>query len=102
RIVPLGAAGVGDRPSAPGVQLAVSRNPLGPSPVIQLWWPRSGVARVELLDVAGRVVRTLVRGEVPAGPAHLTFDAAGLENGVYFVVASQGHARAATRVVALR
>lgn len=102
RIVPLGAAGVGDRGSSSRLQLSVSRNPLGPSPVVQLSWPRSGPARVELLDVAGRVVRTLVSGNVAAGPAHIAFNAADLENGVYFVVASQSSARASTRVVALR
>jgi len=102
RIVPLGAAGVGDRGSPAGLQLAVSRNPLGPAPVIQLSWPRSGPARVELYDVAGRVVRTLARGNVVAGPAHIAFNAADLENGVYFVVATQGAARASTRVVSLR
>src|SRR5213075_493734 len=59
RIVPLGAAGVGDGRSSSGLRLAVSRNPLGPAPVVQLAWPRSGPARLELLDVSGRVVRTL-------------------------------------------
>ena len=97
-----GALGV----PAPGatagrIGLALSRNPIGPEATVEVRWPASGPARVELLDVSGRVVRNLMDGPAVAGPVRLALRAGGLGNGVYFLVARQHGERAVQRAVVL-
>jgi hypothetical protein len=58
-----------------GLSLGPPRpNPMRASTVLTLQWPRSGPLRVDVLDVAGRRVRTLAIGEFPAGPREIAFD----------------------------
>jgi len=69
--------------------------------------PVAGDAAVDVVDVAGRVVRSLVRGPAPAGPLALTWDgrdAAGrpAPAGLYFARASAGAERASARIVRVR
>jgi hypothetical protein len=65
-------------------------NPFNPSTTISYSLPREGVVTLKIYDVAGREVRTLVDGHVPAGAHHLTFDGAALPSGVYFARISTG------------
>jgi hypothetical protein len=102
RLEEVGAAGVGGGPSATRLQLRLSRNPVGTSSTVELYWPVSGEARVDLLDVAGRVVRTLHRGPVAAGATRLRLSTGDLESGVYFVSARQGREQVTGRAVVLR
>jgi choice-of-anchor B domain-containing protein len=69
--------------------------------------PDAGEASVEVLDLAGRRVRTIHRGEASAGPLMLTWDgrdASGREvpAGLYFARATAGSERALTRFVRAR
>ena len=100
----LGALAVeGQPPSAPGrIRLALARNPIGPLTAIELSWPVAGEARVDLMDVSGRIVRTLLHSVVAAGPVRLSLSSRGLDAGVYFLVASQRGERAIQRAVVLR
>ena len=73
----------------PGVPLAFSLdqnypNPFNPSTVIQYVIPRSAFVTLEVFDLLGRSVRTLVNGEQGFGPHSVRFDASGLASGVYF------------------
>jgi pimeloyl-ACP methyl ester carboxylesterase len=94
--------GVDDALNGAGVALALSRNPVVGAAVLSLRWPVSGDARVDLLDVAGRKVRSLYRGRAVAGKTTLPFDSRGLNGGVYFLSAAQGGVEAIQRVVVLR
>jgi flagellar hook capping protein FlgD len=49
-------------------------NPMRASGVLSLQLSRSGAVRVDVLDVAGRRVRTLVAGDFPAGSREIVFD----------------------------
>jgi hypothetical protein len=60
-------------------------NPLGESGQITYRVNRAGQVRLELYDVAGRLVRSLLDGPTPAGERTARLDAAGIPTGVYFV-----------------
>lgn len=71
----------GDKLDAPPVPLpralalgAPRPNPMRSSSVFTVDVPRDGSARVEVFDVAGRRVRTIVAGDLPAGSHELVFD----------------------------
>ncbi len=69
--------------------------------------PRAGEATVEVLDVGGRVVRTLWRGPLAAGPTTLRWDGADQRGrstpaGLYFVRAMAAGERAVARCVRVR
>lgn len=69
--------------------------------------PVAGEASVDVLDLAGRQVRTLHRGEAAAGPLMLTWDGRdasgrGAPAGLYFARATAGPERALTRFVRIR
>jgi len=49
-------------------------NPFNPATTIRLSLPEAGAASLRVYDLAGRLVRTLVRGVVPAGGLVLTWD----------------------------
>jgi len=59
-------------------------NPFNPSTVIGYVIPRSAFVRLELFDILGRRVGTLVSGPQGFGPHSVVFDGAGLATGVYF------------------
>jgi len=59
-------------------------NPFNPSTVIGYLIPRSTFVRLEVFDVLGRSVQTLVNGVQGFGPHSVVFDGVGLASGVYF------------------
>jgi hypothetical protein len=59
-------------------------NPFNPATTISYQLPESGPVALMVFDVLGRVVRTLVNQEQPAGRHTVTFDASDLASGVYF------------------
>jgi hypothetical protein len=96
----------------PGRAAALALSVLGPNPTpgsvrLRLAVPRGVRAEVEVLDLQGRLVRTLESGAFPAGTLEFEWsgaDAAGtpVAPGVYFVVARSTAGSAAARVVRLR
>ncbi len=78
--------------SAPGVELAatLAPNPMSQRATLAFTMPRTGRAKVQLMDVNGRSVRTLVNGEELAAGRHVLAvlrdgrDGARLPSGVYF------------------
>ena len=80
-------AGFGD-PLPTGTVLAP--NPVRDGSVLSFTVERSGPARVQVLDVSGRIVRTLMdRNDVGVGPQRVWFDGSGtdgrrLASGLYF------------------
>ena len=78
-----------DVQAPPGVPASYSLgqnypNPFNPSTVIEYAVPRSTQVTLEVFDLLGRSVRTLVSGEQSVGAHSVRFDAAGLSSGVYF------------------
>jgi subtilisin family serine protease len=59
-------------------------NPFNPSTFIDYMIPRSTYVTLEVFDLLGKLVRTLVSGEQGFGPHSVSFDGAGLASGVYF------------------
>lgn len=61
-------------------------NPFNPSTTIQYQLPQQEAVRLEVFDMAGRNVRTLIAGEQQEAGTHtLRFDASNLSSGMYFV-----------------
>jgi hypothetical protein len=93
---------------ADGVTLAPNApNPFSRSTTLAFELPRDGEAKLEILDVAGRVVRTLAVGALPAGRHHRTWDArddAGRDAaaGVYFYRLATASGAAVNRMVLVR
>jgi len=83
-------------------------NPFNPVTEVAFTVP-SGAGRVTLTiyDVGGRVVRTLVDGELPAGPAKVVWDGTGdsgqsLASGVYFAKLATGEQSAYRKMTLLK
>ena len=102
RLEPVGALAVGAAAPGGGIHIALARNPIAALTPVELRWPAAGPARVDLIDVSGRVVRTLLDAMVAAGPLRLTLSSRALDSGVYFLVASQRGLRAVQRTVVIR
>jgi hypothetical protein len=59
-------------------------NPFNPSTIIQFTIPHSQLTILQVFDVLGREVATLVNENLNAGSYETTFDASGLASGIYF------------------
>jgi hypothetical protein len=59
-------------------------NPFNPASVIEFALPAGGHVRLEVFNVLGQRVETLVDGEMPAGYHSVTWDASSNSSGVYF------------------
>jgi len=92
---------------APGLMLAPpTPDPSGGEVGLRFALPVAARARVEILDVAGRRVRTLVSGWQPAGEQRLTWDGRGAGGrrvgaGVYLVRLVSGSQQRVRRIVRL-
>ena len=60
-------------------------NPAHDRSVIMANLKEAGPVKVELVDLLGRPVRTIMEGNQPAGAVQWTMDLSGLSGGVYFV-----------------
>jgi uncharacterized protein (DUF362 family) len=58
-------------------------NPFNPSTMIVFYLPRNEYVTLKVYDITGRVIETLVEGEVPAREHRLQWSAVGLASGVY-------------------
>ena len=58
-------------------------NPFNPATVISYQLPVSSSVKMEVFDLTGRSIATLVDGVMPAGYHEVSFDASGLSSGIY-------------------
>jgi len=101
---------VGVEPRAPAAKLSLDRvrpNPARGHVAATLTLPQGAHARVRVLDGAGRLVRTLLDADLPAGERTVSWDGrsergAVVAPGVYMLDARAGEARVSTRVLMLR
>ncbi len=63
---------------------AIQPNPFNPSTTIKFSVPKAGRAALEVFDLRGRKVASLVDGELAAGDHSLQFSGEGLPSGTYF------------------
>jgi hypothetical protein len=77
-------------------------NPFNPVTSIRFALPNPGRVTIMLYDVAGREVRTLVDGELPAGWHQTVLDAQGLASGIYFCRLTAGEFTDARKLLLLK
>jgi hypothetical protein len=81
------ATGVQEAKSASPAVFALSQNypnPFNPSTKISYQLPAEGLVRLEVFDVMGRTLATLVNEVKPAGQFTATFDGSNFTSGIYF------------------
>ena len=59
-------------------------NPFNPTTNIKFSIPKNSVVKLTIYDLTGRVVETLVDGQLNAGNYAYDFDASNIASGVYF------------------
>ncbi|MCB1182198.1 T9SS type A sorting domain-containing protein [bacterium] len=102
----LAASGVGDDALPAAFRLAAAvPNPFNPSTLVRFSLAQDGPAAVDVLDLQGRHVRTLVAGAMSAGEQTVRWDGRddagrGVSSGAYFIRLRAGD-RIATRKVTL-
>lgn len=101
--------GVDDRPNLPSpARLAPNfPNPFNPGTTIPYALDRAATVRLEIRDVAGRLVRTLVNGRRGAGEHTAIWDGGddagrGQASGVYFAHLEAGGVRQSAKLVLIR
>jgi serine protease len=92
--------------TGPGARL-VTENPSRGNAALALTMPREGSARVQLFDISGRLVRTLVDGRYPAGERLVRWDGKddrgeSVGSGVYFFRVTTPDGVETQRVAVLR
>jgi hypothetical protein len=77
-------------------------NPFSAQTEVTFELARPAAVSLRVYDLLGRVVATLVEGPVPGGSQHVTFEAAHLPSGVYFIRLQAGDFTETRRVNLLR
>jgi hypothetical protein len=77
-------------------------NPFNPATTFAFDLPTTSHVRLDVYDVLGRNVATLVNGEMPAGSHSVIWEASGLGSGVYFAKMIAGEYSATTKVTLLK
>ena len=100
--------GVGDAAASGQLELGPpTPNPFRAATAIPFALPQRGRVHLRLLDLQGRVVRTLIEGELPAGTHRLQWDGRDdhgelVRSGVYFVKLSTSEGDAMRRAIFVR
>jgi hypothetical protein len=107
--------GVSGAPGTGALPMTLALYPSRPNPFdatrdaarIAFDLPRDARVRLDVCDASGRRVRSLVRGEVPAGRHVIAWDGRDphgrpVESGVYFFVLDAGQGRQTRRVLLVR
>jgi hypothetical protein len=94
-----GVGGSRPRPGADRIWLeAAAPNPFRRSTLLRFGLPREGRVRLEVHDVAGRRIATLLDSVRPAGEHAVVFDGRDFPSGVYFSVLEAVEVRRVSRI----
>ncbi|MDD5530598.1 MAG: C25 family cysteine peptidase [bacterium] len=77
-------------------------NPFVKSTIISYQIPFNNKVSVELYDLSGRQVKTLVNGEQKAGTYNIKLDTDKLSNGIYFVHLKAGNAKVTGKLILMK
>jgi Secretion system C-terminal sorting domain len=77
-------------------------NPFNPSTIIEFETPQSTSVQLVVFDCLGRIVRTIVNENLPAGSHRIQFEAETLAGGVYFYKMTAGNSVTVRRMVLLK
>ena len=90
-----------DMGSVPGLEGATP-NPFATSTSIGFGLARNGYARIEVYDLSGRLVETLMDGTITQGSHSVAFDGSALPSGLYVVRMTAGGSSDTERIVLIR
>jgi hypothetical protein len=82
--------------------LAVAPNPFNPTTTFSFDLPEASEVRLDVYDVLGRRVATLVDASLPAGSHYTVWDASGFPSGMYFGRLITERSTISSKVVLLR
>ncbi len=77
-------------------------NPFNPSTMIKFGLPEDAQVTVEVFNIVGEKISTLVNGNLKKGYHQVTFDASGLQSGVYFYKISAGKFSAVKKMLLIK
>ncbi len=77
-------------------------NPFNPTTTLSYALPEAGKVQLQVFDVNGRLVQTLVDGQREAGVHEVTFDASNLASGVYIYRLQAGDFNASGKLVLMK
>jgi hypothetical protein len=77
-------------------------NPFNPSTTISFALPKASAVDIQVYDIAGRKVATLVNASLAAGYHQIVWDASRLASGVYIVDMRAGSFRATGKVALVK
>ena len=95
---------VADAMETPGefALLGAWPNPFNPTTQIRFSLAQADETNLQLFNLQGQLLRTLVQGLLPAGEHNLTLDAGDLSSGVYLLVLRSDNQQAVKRVAILK
>ena len=96
---PWPVANAPETPRPPELSVSVFPNPARERATVRVTLPAAGHARIDVLDVLGRVVAVLHEGSLAAGARSFSLSTERLPAGVYVVRADLGKAGAASRTM---
>jgi photosystem II stability/assembly factor-like uncharacterized protein len=97
---PIAEVGVGQSPSANSFTLAQNYpNPFNPSTTINYSLSERGLVTIDVFDVLGRKIETLINEMTSAGSHNLRFDATNLPSGIYTAQISANGSRREIKMV---
>lgn len=77
-------------------------NPFNPVTVISFELPKAGNTTLKVYDMLGNLVRTLVAGNLNAGPYKVDFNSSGISSGVYVYKLESGDYSAAKKMILIK
>ena len=89
-------------PLPQSLALSAYPNPFNPVTTLTLHVPRTGLARLDVYDITGRLVRTLNDRVLSAGEHTFTLNAASLSSGIYFARLQCGAQTASCKIALVR
>jgi hypothetical protein len=100
RSLGLDPTGVPEVPAS--LDLVAAPNPFNPQTVLSFWAPEAGRAQLEIYDVAGRLVDTVLKGMIAAGPRQVVWRPRELGSGLYVARLRLGRAVETQEVILLK